>query len=348
MSNRADRGSELLLGAVHFLVDFSCTALLTASCVGVRGLSAALCAVLYNGCAFAMQLPIGYLADRLSLRRTLAAGGCVLVAAGSLFAHPLVLCLLIGLGNACFHVGGGRETLQCGGARAARIGRFVAPGAFGIFLGPLSAGKPLLVYQFAPLLLGLSALLLLAQKQKNVQKEKLPAAASAPLRLFVLCGCMFLTVLLRSYMGTVTRYAAFSEVWLAALLTLSVFFGKFFGGSLADRFGAFRFSLLAQPIGTALYALSVVQPLFALPATLLFNTTMAITAHTLYRCAPHRSGTMFGLTTLALYLGVLPRLLGAPNPLFTWWGLALIGLGSTALLLLGLRLAQREGKRLAC
>ena len=83
MSNRADRAAELLLGTVHFLVDFTCTALLTASCVGVRGVSSVLCAVVYNGLAFAMQLPIGYLADRLALRRTHAAGGCVLVAVGS-------------------------------------------------------------------------------------------------------------------------------------------------------------------------------------------------------------------------------------------------------------------------
>lgn len=348
MANRSDLAAEILLGAVHFLVDFTCTALLTASCVSVRGVSAALCAVVYNGFAFAMQLPIGYLADRLSLRRTLAAGGCVLVAVGSLFANPLLLCSLIGLGNACFHVGGGRESLHRGGSRAARVGRFVAPGAIGIFLGPRSAGKSLLVFRFVPLLLVLSALLLLVQKQKIERKENLPSVASTSARQLALCTCMFLTVLLRSYMGTVTRYTTLSEPWFAALLTLSVFLGKFFGGSLADRFGAFRFSLLAQPVGTALFALSTVQPLLALPATLLFNTTMAITAHTLYRCAPHRSGTMFGLTTLALYLGVLPRLLGAPNPLFTWWGLALIGLGSTGLLLLGLRLAGREEKRLAC
>lgn len=348
MSKRTDRAAELLLGTVHFLVDFTCTALLTASCVGVRGISAALCAVVYNGLAFAMQLPIGYLADRLALRRTLAAGGCVLVAVGSLLADPLALCVCIGLGNACFHVGGGREALQCGGARAARIGRFVAPGAIGIFLGPLLAKRFLLVFRFAPLLLALSALLLLAQKRKPERKERRHADGNAPLRSVALWGCMFLTVLLRSYMGTVTRYAALSAPWFAALLTLSVFLGKFLGGSLADRFGAFRFSLIAQPLGTALFVLSTVQPLLALPATLLFNTTMAITAHTLYRSAPRRSGTMFGLTTLALYLGVLPRLLGAPNPLFTWWGLALIGLGSTGLLLLGLQLAQREEKRLAC
>lgn len=349
MSNRLDRTSAILLGATHFLVDFTCTALLTASCVGARGISAALCAVLYNGFAFAMQLPIGFLADRLHVCRKLAAFGCFLTAAGSAFASPMLLCILIGIGNACFHVGGGRESLHRGGDRATQIGRFVAPGAIGIFLGPLAAGTLWLVRGFTPLSLVLCAILLLAQNASRTEEKPSVARLSiSPPRLVALCGCMFLTVLLRSYMGTVTRYAALSEPLFAAGLTLCVFAGKFFGGSLADRFGAWRFSLFAQPVGTVLFALSVFQPLFALPATFLFNTTMAITAATLYRCAPTLGGTMFGLTTLALYLGVLPRLLGAPNLLFTWWGLALIGLLSTVLLLRGLGFVRKEEKSLAC
>lgn len=349
MSNRSERLSEILPCVSHLLVDLTCTALLTAVCVGARGISAALCAVVYNGLAFAMQLPIGYLADRVHLRRALAAAGCVLVAAGSLLVHPLALCAAVGLGNACFHAGAGREALELGGARAGRVGRFVAPGAIGIFLGPLAADVFLLTRRFAPLSLVACALLLLAQKQEK--PKKLPREAHlalSPARRTVLMACMFLTVLLRSYMGTVTRYAALSVPVFAAAMTLCVFLGKFFGGSLSDRFGAVRFQLPAQLAGTALFALSVWVPALGLPAALLFNTTMAVTAHTLYRSAPARAGTMFGLTTLALYLGVLPRLLGAPNPLFTWWGLLLCGLASATLLLGGLRLAQKEGRAIAC
>lgn len=349
MPKRSERLRELLPCASHFLVDFTCTALLTAACVGVRGVSAVLCAIVYNGLAFAMQLPIGYLSDRLRLRRTLAAGGCVLVAAGSLLVHPLALCAAVGLGNACFHVGAGREALELGGARAGRVGRFVAPGAVGIFLGPLAADVFLLTRRFAPLSLVVCALLLTAQKREKPKKLPREAQLSlSPARRTALTACMFLTVLLRSYMGTVTRYAALSAPVFAAAMTLCVFLGKFFGGSLADRFGALRFQLPAQLAGTALFALSVWVPALGLPAALLFNTTMAVTVHTLYRSAPARAGTMFGLTTLALYLGVLPRLLGAPNPLFTWWGLLLCGLASAALLLGGLRLAQKEGRAIAC
>ncbi len=345
MENQAARGSALLLGALHFLVDFTCTALLTASCVGVQGVSAVQCAILYNALAFAGQLPLGFLADRLRLKRAMAALGCLLIAAGSLFSRPFFLCCLIGTGNACFHVGGGREMLQWGKGKAAQIGRFVAPGALGIFLGPMAAAYFYLARVAAPLLLAVGAALLLRQRNRE---DILQPPALPPVRLLGICVCMFLTVLLRSYMGTVTRYGTLSVPLFALSMTLCVFAGKFFGGSLADRFGALRFSRIAQPVGTALFVLSVWQPLLALPATLLFNTTMAITAATLYRCVPALGGTMFGLTTLALYLGVLPRLLGLPNALFTWWGLGLIGLASTALLLLGLRLAKTEENCRAC
>ena len=339
MSIRSERLREILPCAAHFLVDFACTALLTASCVGSLAVSAIVCAGVYNFCAFAMQLPIGLLADRFQLCSILAAAGCLTVALGSLIPSPLLLCIAVGLGNACFHVGAGRDALLRGRKRAARVGRFVAPGALGIFLGPLAANAVWLTRYAAPVLLVACALLLIKQQQD------VPAAAE-PLSLkktqcAALTVCMFLTVLLRSYMGTVTRYAEFSVPAFAATMTACIFLGKFFGGSLADRFGAIRFQLPAQVLGTALFVLSVWFPPLGLPAVLLFNTTMAVTVHTLWHSAPTHAGAMFGLTTLALYLGVLPRLLGAPNPLFTPWGLMLIGSVSAATLLIGLRIAQK-------
>lgn len=341
MQIRSIRLRDGLPCAAHFLVDFACTALLTVSCVDNPIVSVILCAVVYNGCAFAMQFPVGILADRFELRQYLAAVGCLMVALGSLLPHPLLLCIVIGLGNACFHVGAGREALLRGGTRAARVGRFVAPGAIGIFLGPPAANLFWLSRIAAPLSLVLCAVLLTVRL-----KEAPPATKPLALRgrqRGLLIVCMFLTVLLRSYMGTVTRYAELSVPAFAAGMTACVFLGKFFGGSFADRFGAFRFQLPAQCIGTVLFALSAPFPLLGLPAVLLFNTTMAITVHRLWRSAPSHAGAMFGLTTLALYLGVLPRLLGAPNPLFTPWGLALIGCISAATLLLGLHIAKGGG-----
>lgn len=338
MRKKSDFTAGILLSCSHFAVDLSCTALLTAYACR-DGKTALLCALVYNGFAFAFQLPIGALADSWKKNRLFAVVGCLLVACGAFaLRYPLLLSIIIGLGNAFFHVGGGREALLRGGKKAAMIGHFVAPGALGIFLGPLLATRSAHTGQLFPALCLLCALLLLLLRQGESRTEALripqsPQSSGTFLRITV---CMFLTVLLRAYMGSIIRYPFQSTFLMALLFVLCILAGKFLGGRFADRFGAFSFSLVAQLAATALFVFSLWHPYCAYPAIFLFNTTMAITAHRLYRLSPAYGGTMFGLTTLALYLGTLPKILGWANPFFTWWGLLLLGLLSTALLLLGL------------
>ena len=329
--------TEVLSCVAHFLVDLTCTACLGRLSSRLSYDSIIACAVLYNALAFAFQLPIGALADFLGITRILAAAGCLLVALGALFPQPLPLCLLIGMGNACFHVGAGREALQLGGA--APVGRFVAPGALGIFFGPRLAGFPVIRW-LLPLLLVLFGISLLpGQRKQPAETAGFPSIPAAV--------CMFLTVLLRSYIGTVLRYPQLSLFGWALAFSLCIFGGKFLGGILADRFGFFPSSLCTQTAATALLTLSLFYPPLALPGILFFNTTMAVTAAALHRSFPRFPGTMFGLTTLALFLGVLPRLLGWENPLFTWWGVGLLCLVSTALFLGGLILTERGNRRAA-
>ncbi len=343
MDQSATFRSWLSLGLAHFFVDFLCTGALTLLSKGSAG-TAVLWAILYNGLAFAFQLPLGALADCLHLTRRISAIGCFLVGAGALFSSPLPACILLGLGNACFHVGGGREALKCGGEKAGQVGRFVAPGALGIFLGPLCAARLPQFSFFAPVALLFCGGMLLFFSRRDEKLEALsltkPSLPKGTLCLIVLF--MFLTVLLRSYMGTVIHYDFQKKSLWAALFVLCIFLGKFFGGSLADRFGLLPFAALSQLLSTALFSLSLLLPVCAFPAIFLFNTSMAITACALYRCFPERGGTMFGLTTFALYLGAVPRLLGWESGLFTWWGLLLLGLCSAVSLLLGLWLMRKE------
>lgn len=339
---RECRSPLLLLGLSHFLIDFSCTCLLTRFTKSPDIIPPLLLAMIYNGLAFAFQLPIGALADRLDSTRRFSCIGCVLVAAGCFLNLPLVSCVLLGLGNAFFHVGGGRESLKRGGVHAGPVGKFVAPGAIGIFLGPLSASFFPWMRYIAPVLLLLCAGLFLPKKEI---REQDPRQLTLPIgRLFALMLCMFFTVLIRSYMGTVIHYEFQSKFHWAALFVLCIFGGKLLGGIFADRCGAFRFSLISQLCCTVLFTLSPFCPVLAFPAILLFNTTMAITASTLYRCLPAYGGTMFGLTTFALFFGVVPKLLGWRNVLFSWWGLLLLGLCSTFFLLAGLHLTKKELK----
>ncbi len=322
------------------MVDLVCTYLLTVHCAPLSS-HILIYAILYNGFAFAFQLPIGALGDRFGLHRGLAAFGCLLVALGGLLSSPLPLCILIGLGNACFHAGGGREALKRGRGTSGSVGRFVAPGALGIFLGPRLSSLPSFLF---PSILGILAVCLLISRSQGQQAEKqhIYSRASSQIRLFLGMGCMFLTVLLRSYMGTILRYRFLNGFTAAALFSLCIFAGKYTGGILADRFSAIKFSTVTQLLGTLLFVFSVWLPWLALPGIFLFNTSMAITATQLYRAMPQFPGTMFGLTTFSLYLGVLPRLLGWKNIFFNWWGLGLLCLLSAGLLLGGLNLLEGD------
>ena len=340
--NKISFRQDLLPGITHFFVDLSCTALLGRLNLQRPASQIIACATLYNCLAFAFQLPLGMLADLLKTNRITAALGCALIACGAFFTDPLILCLFIGLGNACFHVGAGREALQNGQGTAGAVGRFVAPGALGIFFGPRLSRFDGLIGIFFPtvlLLLGLITLFV-GEKATSIQVKANPSVGRQ--RLFLIGTCMFLTVLLRAYMGTLLQYPNLSGFGWTLTLSVCTFAGKFVGGMLADRFGALHSSLFTQLAASVLLPLSIFFPPLALPGFLLFNTTMAVTATTLYRGLPKYPGTMFGLTTLALFLGVLPRLLNWHTPFFTWWGVGLLCLLSTALLLGGLILAGRR------
>jgi len=72
----------------HFIVDFACAYLMFHSIAGTP--DAYLCVLLYNFCAFAMQMPLGIIVDRLNRNFLFAIVGCVLagLAFGCIFVHP--------------------------------------------------------------------------------------------------------------------------------------------------------------------------------------------------------------------------------------------------------------------
>ena len=127
----------LLYALAHFAVDFGCAfAMFSACSTGPLGF------LLYNFCAFAMQMPMGILADLLGKNRRFALLGTILVALiCCLPSFGLVGCILLGLGNGLFHIGGGLDVLNLSGRRAAPLGVFVSPGAYGIYLGTILGNR---------------------------------------------------------------------------------------------------------------------------------------------------------------------------------------------------------------
>lgn len=128
-----------LLTVLHPFVDAASVALFYMT---GRGLEAFLG---YNFCAFALQFPLGIVLDAFpQLLRGAFALGVTLVAGGCLFglwgcAGLPILCLAC-LGNALFHLSGGKLILDRTDGAAEQVGVFIATGAIGVFAGTSLAG----------------------------------------------------------------------------------------------------------------------------------------------------------------------------------------------------------------
>lgn len=364
----------VLYSVLHLLVDGVCAMAMFGKFIsGEKGYFYIL---LYNFCAFALQMPFGVILDirntlnvkrrkgksgNLDLAFVTAGMGVLCTMAGAL-THPVVL----GIGNALFHVGGGVGTInedRAAGGRGTRLGVFVAPGALGLYLGNLIAagsgqnGKGWMLWLLcagALMLLLFCAGMLHIQGyssgiygRKNLKKENRDCCMphhqsesvcgensllySAPVKGNLrLAACCFLVVILRSYIGMAVAFPWKTGVLAGILSVLALVGGKMAGGFLAAWKGAFRTAVVSLIPGAFCYLFSAVMPM-GLAALLLFNMTMPVTLYWMIRAFPQMPGFAFGFLTFALFLGFLPGYFGMQP---SWSGHVLGCLGSMLSLLL--------------
>lgn len=309
----------------HFAVDFACAFIAFSSFS-----SAADAFLLYNFFAFAMQMPIGLLADLLNKNKVLSLTGIVLIGNCCYLPNSLILVCLLGIGNALFHIGAGLDVLNISGKKATPLGLFVSPGALGVYAGT-ALGKAAFASLPVMLLLLLSciAIVCLCTKDQLIDNQpiKLPAGNQLPAIL------LFAVVLLRSYGGLSVQLPK-GGTFLALGFVFAVAAGKAAGGILSDLYGSRKTSLFSLSAAALLFLFSH-HPAAAALALLAFNMSMPITLHALALRMPGAKGFSFGLLTFGLFLGFLPAYFGANSIHGTV--MSLVCIGSCALLLPGLK-----------
>ena len=275
--------------------------------------------LVYNFCAFALQMPFGAVLDLLyaksgkSISFAVACVGVVVTLVGAV-THPVIL----GIGNALFHIGGGVGTIhedERKGWRGRGLGVFVAPGALGLYLG-MQLAKNGAETQW---LCGVGAFMAIACVgiEKLIVSKYSKAADNSEGRgvqtetagVIPLAICLFLAVVLRSYIGMAVTFPWKTTTFAAVLSTLAIVFGKAAGGFFAARFGCLKTAAICLPAAAALYLFSGCMPAGA-AALFLFNMTMPITLYLLIRKLPQYPGFSFGLLTFGLFLGFLPEYYG--------------------------------------
>ncbi|MBQ1194667.1 MAG: hypothetical protein IIX44_00310 [Clostridia bacterium] len=294
--------------ASHFLVDLACGYTLYSMYAEgkIEAASVAVLFILYNMLAFATQHLFGALADKVNSNgSTFAFIGILATAAGVLIrgAAPAVSVCFVGLGNACFHVGGGIDALT-ESQGFTRAGIFVSSGALGIALG-CRFGQSLLfppaLYVLALALAALAVAIFCRGERTVIPEEEAPQTRISSSTLAI-CILIF-AVVIRSYAG----FAATKPTEVFPLFTLAVaasaFAGKLLGGVFADLFGARRVGTLSLLLCVPLYYFGAGSVVLFLTATFFFNIAMPITLVGAARKLRSHEGFVFGLTTVALFIG---------------------------------------------
>ena len=267
--------------------------------------------LLYNFCAFALQLPLGILLDLWTERKKkeylpgllFTIAGIMLTVFGSFCSH-----VILGIGNAFFHVGGGVITIHeddNSHLNGKGLGTFVAPGAIGLILGILYHGSIFFdaVRLVVSLLLAvLGICLCLDQTEEAVREPETFDLDKGSLSLVLLCFCV---VILRSLTGMAMTFSWKNGAFMTILATLALASGKTAGGFLAAWSGMKKtivISLLAAAIAYV-FGQNMIGGLLAL---FTFNMTMPLTLYLLAQKMRKLPGMAFGILTFALFLGYLP------------------------------------------
>ena len=348
MSAMPRRGRLLTLYSCgHFLVDLTC-AYLMISLISSAGEARFACLLLYNFCAFALQMPMGLCADRLDRNAAVAVSGLALtLLAFALVPAPILCAVTLGVGNCLYHVGGGVDVLHFSEEKQWMLGVYVSPGAIGLFLGgalaqsgqlPLPLGFALLLVLSALISLGLQLTYSLKKPSGNVPPS-IETVGRAPMLAILF---LLLVVVLRSYVGMTLSFPWKTGAW-SVLTVCGVALGKAAGGFLADRLGAIRTSVASLSLCAVLFLFSDVA-VCGLLAVFLFNMTMPLTLFAMARLFPGARGFAFGTLTFALFLGYLPAALSLPVPFAGegWW-YAAEAILSLILLVAGLLACRRGG-----
>ncbi len=357
-----------IYGVIHAAIDATC-AMVVLSCARVHGLDhdqAFWLVILYNLLAFAGQAPLGLAVDLLRAPRAALLVGIAMTgtAAALLPVEAYSAVIVVGIGNALFHLGAGAFTLHTRPGRATDPGIFVAPGAlglgFGIWLGRTHKIEqwPLVEVAVAVLLISLVVACMLRNPRMPYYLPAEPVPDDpvwSPARVTRAAGALIVCLLLgsitvRALVGMAGCHACPRAVLVAGLvriqrgigLPLVAFGGKFLGGIVSDRVGWIETSVGALLISAPLIAFGGGNLPVIIAGLLFFQMTMPVTLVAVVKVMPRMPATGFGLCCLALIAGSLPTFFPQVKAYYDPYAFFGLILASATVVFVGLRLMGKD------
>ena len=293
---------------------------------------------LYNGLAFGLQPIAGLLLDRLKQAQRGAAFGLVLTSIGLtvFWLNPRLGILLIGLGSAFFHAGGGAVSILNSAGKASGPGVFAAFGVMGLVIGTRLSftytGSITTSFVVLLIVLAFAVLFIRSIEMKAVGNFETLPGFEMPLIIILAAFA------LRSFAWTGVDRVLDSSAYLALYVGLSAGIGKLAGGILSDRIGWLKWTFFSLTGSALLLAFARDHVLPLLIGAFLLQSVTGLTISWFGRALPDSPALAASLALgAAVVAGGLPFVFTGGD----WFGPSAI-LISLTVSLAGYWLALRE------
>lgn len=294
----------LLLSAMHLATDGLCAYLIFARLYPENPKLSFAIFIGYNLLAFVMQAPIGMLIDKAGRPKLFLTLSVALIAFGYLSSGIRMLSVsLLGLGNAFFHVSGGKYVIDKSGNDIVHLGIFVSTGAVGLAFGQGYFKFAAVLHIFWVILI-LCLLFMLFSKDPENRSAKEVCIFKAGKAKAALLAVVFV-VLVRAFVGKAAS-ADFDATQITLLIiSMATALGKSFGGIASRFFGTVKTLTFSMVISAFCLTLGTSSPFFYVIGVFAFNFSMPITLYYANTLLKGSEGFAFGTLAAVLVPGYL-------------------------------------------
>lgn len=294
----------LLLSLMHFATDGLCSYLVFSKLYVENPELSFTVFIGYNLLAFVMQSPLGMLIDKHDKPRLFLGISVASIILGYAFCKLcLVAVLFIGLGNALFHVAGGKYVTDKSGNDVSHLGIFVSTGAIGLTLGQRFLSLDGLVYIFFGLLVLCTLIMLFSEESENKEysEEYRAKGNGATLALLAVVAVVFV----RSFVGKVVAADFELTQLLFLLISIATALGKAIGGIASHLFGTVPTVIASMSVAAICLMLGCSNPYVYILGIFAFNFSMPITLYYANIILKGKEGFAFGTLAAVLFPGYL-------------------------------------------
>lgn len=302
----------IIYGIIHLLVEVICFQILYKEFANPA--ITLMIAVIFDFFAFMPQGLIGAIADQHKTLKISYIGAILMllsIVLSTLNINNILTLFFLGIGNAFLHEAGAIATTTIDKPKLTPSAIFVGGGSFGVIIGQmLGTLNKSLLWSYISIIFIL-ILVFLSNKQWITEDRKTAKfnLINERINFWTIIITAFLVITARSFIAYAIPISWKKEIWQSFLLFFTMGFGKILGGILSDIFGAKKIGAFSTLICIPFLLFGKNIMILSIIGVFLFSMTMPITYGMLLSVLKKSPGLAFGITTIGLFVGLIPLFL---------------------------------------